>query len=100
MKQISRRWSELFDHYDTDGSGELDFDEFRKAVRRHGRMSVRSITDPELKEVFAIVDTDCSGCISGVEFDSFLRDPLSGNELKPTLTKNYTKVRTRPPSRP
>lgn len=36
-------WTTIFEHYDTDGSGELDFDEFRKAIRRHGRMSVRSV---------------------------------------------------------
>ena len=72
--------------------GELDFDEFRKAVRRHGRMSVRSITDGELKEVFAIVDKDCGGTVSGDEFDLFLSDPDSGVSLKPQLTKDYSKA--------
>jgi hypothetical protein len=27
-------WHALFDHYDRDNSGELDFKEFRRAVRR------------------------------------------------------------------
>ena len=47
-------------------TGELDFDEFRKAIRRHGRMSVRSVTDNELKEVFAVVDKDSGGTVSAV----------------------------------
>ena len=68
-------WNNIFEHYDTDGSGELDFDEFRKAVRRHGRMSVRSVPDGDLREVFAIVDKDSSGTISGEEFDRFIEDP-------------------------
>ena len=49
-----------------DPTGELDFDEFRKAIRRHGRMSVRSVTDNELKEVFAVVDKDSGGTVSAV----------------------------------
>ena len=50
----------------SDPTGELDFDEFRKAIRRHGRMSVRSVTDNELKEVFAVVDKDSGGTVSAV----------------------------------
>ena len=84
-------WIGIFEHYDSDGSGELDFDEFRKAIRRHGRMSIRSVTDGELKEVFAVVDTDCGGTVSAEEFQRFVDDPQMGTELKPALTCNYTK---------
>ena len=85
-------WVDIFKHYDSDGSGELDFDEFRKAIRRHGRMSIRSVTDDELKEVFAVVDTDCGGTVSAEEFQRFVDDPDMGTELRPALTSNYSKA--------
>lgn len=84
-------WVDIFQHYDSDGSGELDFEEFRKAIRRHGRMSIRSVTDDELKEVFAVVDTDCGGTVSAEEFQCFVDDPNMGTELRPALTSNYSK---------
>ena len=74
-------------------TGELDFDEFRKAIRRHGRMSVRSVTDNELKEVFAVVDKDSGGTVSAVSsltapscVSSFRRVPskeISAEDLLP-----------------
>lgn len=54
-------------------------------------MSIRSVTDGELKEVFAVVDTDCGGTVSAEEFQKFIDDPLMGTELKPALTSNYKK---------
>lgn len=84
-------WVDIFKHYDTDGSGELDWEEFRKAVRRHGRMSIRSVSDDDLKEVFAIVDTDSGGTVSAEEFEAFLRDPAKGVSLEPALTTDYVK---------
>jgi Ca2+-binding EF-hand superfamily protein len=87
----AEEWTDIFKHYDSDGSGELDFDEFRKAIRRHGRMSIRSVTDGELKEVFAVVDTDCGGTVSAEEFQRFVDDPNMGVELRPALTSNYSK---------
>jgi hypothetical protein len=54
-------------------------------------MSIRSVTDNELKEVFAVVDTDCGGTVSAEEFQRFVDDPNVGTELRPALTSNYSK---------
>lgn len=35
----------LFKHFDRDNTGELDFDEFKAAVRKVGRMTAKQITD-------------------------------------------------------
>lgn len=35
------------------------------------------VTDGDLHEVFALVDTDNSGTVSAEEFDAFLEDPSS-----------------------
>ena len=32
-------WAQLFKHYDRDNSGSLDFEEFRKAVRKDAKMT-------------------------------------------------------------
>lgn len=85
-------WIKIFEKYDTDGSGELDFDEFRKAIRRHGRMSIRSVDDDALREVFAIVDADNGGTVCAEEFEEFLNDPEKGTSLGPALTKEYKKA--------
>ena len=58
-------WEELFELYDSDGSGQLEFDEFRQVIRKAGRVSVRNINDIELRQVFQMVDVDGSGEIDG-----------------------------------
>jgi hypothetical protein len=58
-------WEELFELYDSDGSGQLDNDEFRQVIRKAGRVSVRDINDIELRQVFKMVDVDGSGEIDG-----------------------------------
>jgi hypothetical protein len=76
VEDTSDDWEELFKLYDADGSGLLDFDEFRQVVRKHGRLSVRDINDIELRLVFAMIDNDSSGEIDGKEFGEFLMQPV------------------------
>ena len=62
----------LFRHYDRDNSGELDFQEFRQAVRKDVKMKSSDVTDGELREVFDHVDSDKGGTIGLEEFKSLM----------------------------
>ena len=46
-----------------DLAGELDFDEFKRAIRRTAKISVEKISDRELKKLFRIIDTDRGGSV-------------------------------------
>jgi Ca2+-binding EF-hand superfamily protein len=66
-------WSKLFQQFDTDGSGELDEDEFISALREDCGVSAQEVGDPELREVFNIIDEDGGGTLSAEEFVTALR---------------------------
>ena len=55
----------LFSEYDDDGSGELDFDEFREVMRE---IAGKTLSDKQLQEAFTAVDTDGNGMVSWDEF--------------------------------
>lgn len=58
----------LFRHYDRCNSGELSFDDFRRAARKDMQVPAKTVPDSELREMFEIVDTDGGGTISKDEF--------------------------------
>ena len=62
----------LFARYDTDGSGDLDAEEFFAAVRTDLAIGVETITDTELESLFATVDEDGSGEVGASEFVDWL----------------------------
>ena len=66
-------WSRLFDTFDTDGSGELDVDEFIHALRADCGVSTEDVGDPELREIFKVIDEDGGGTLSSLEFVKALR---------------------------
>lgn len=70
-------YAKVFHHYDRDNSGALDFDEFRRAVRKDAKVRPNEISDNELRELFDGIDEDCSGTIDIEEF---------GELLQPTAT--------------
>lgn len=55
----------LFSEHDDDGSGELDFDEFREVMRE---IAGKALSDKQLQEAFSAVDTDGNGMVSWDEF--------------------------------
>lgn len=56
---------DIFDHYDRDGNGVIDRDEFARLVRALDA----SVPDDEIGTGLAIVDEDANGTI---EFDEFV----------------------------
>jgi hypothetical protein len=62
-------WQRLFKQYDKDGNGELDADEFAKAVRRY--VTPKQMNDGELGQLFKAVDLDGGGTIGPDEFYEF-----------------------------
>jgi len=63
-------WIKLFKAYDADGSDDLDFEEFRMALRRDAGLKVTDVPDGELLEVFKVVDADGEGT---VDIDEWLQ---------------------------
>lgn len=72
--------SGLFGHYDRDHSGEISFEEFRRAVRKDGKLKKQEVQDEALRHVFDIADTDDGGTIGLSEFESLLLGPRSSAE--------------------
>ena len=66
-------WQSLFEEIDDDGSGELDLDEFRTALRLTCKIGADQITDAEIAEVFHLIDSDHSQKLSAKEFVTGLR---------------------------
>eukprot|EP00750_Incisomonas_marina_P011051 INCI16334.1.p1 GENE.INCI16334.1~~INCI16334.1.p1 ORF type:complete len:1994 (+),score=433.30 INCI16334.1:160-6141(+) len=64
----------LFSQFDSDGSGELDLEEFGAAMRKAAKISVNDVTDEELEEMFNLVDADHSGDVDVDEFCTWLGD--------------------------
>jgi len=49
-------YEKLFNHYDKNNSGDLSFEDFRKAVRKDVGMKEAAVTDDELREMFDHVE--------------------------------------------
>eukprot|EP00931_Biecheleriopsis_adriatica_P009315 TRINITY_DN110394_c0_g1_i1.p1 TRINITY_DN110394_c0_g1~~TRINITY_DN110394_c0_g1_i1.p1 ORF type:complete len:212 (-),score=57.57 TRINITY_DN110394_c0_g1_i1:68-703(-) len=64
----------LFSRFDVDGSGELEFDEVKRALRRTLKISPKLVPDHEIHAFCALVDTDYSGTVSIEEFVTFVND--------------------------
>jgi Ca2+-binding EF-hand superfamily protein len=62
----------LFAHYDRDNSGELEFGEFRNAVRKGGHVGASVCSDAQLRKLFSAVDTDGSGEVEVTELTNFI----------------------------
>ena len=77
-------WSVLFASFDADGSGALDEDEFRHALRTSGGISAAEIGDEELSEVFSLIDEDGGGTLSSAEFVEALRTQESDGYMMTT----------------
>lgn len=66
-------WKSLFDFYDKDNNGALDYEEFARAVRRDGKVTRGAMSDRELRQLFGIVDHNSTGSVSAEDFEKFLQ---------------------------
>eukprot|EP01043_Picozoa_sp_COSAG02_P020492 COSAG02_NODE_1013_length_15207_cov_4.700556_10_plen_1218_part_00 len=65
-------WDTAFEHFDRDGSGELELHEFIKAVRKSVGVTKAEINDESLQRLFWPIDDDHSGSISAEELRQFI----------------------------
>ena len=80
------RITEIFEQWDADGSGSVDFREFRRAVRSLGYADVEDI---HIEAVFREIDEDRSNDVSRIELERRLRkfaniDVHQGHDLRRT----------------
>lgn len=61
----------LWKSIDKDGSGTLDFTEFKQAFRQKFRIHVREVSDPQLEHFFSLLDEDDSGTVDITELARF-----------------------------
>ena len=66
-------WDTLFLQHDRDGNGELDINEFTRALRHTAGVSRQELSDDRLRKLFDMVDADGSGEISADEFADFIK---------------------------
>ena len=69
-------WQRIFEKYDDDKSGELEFDEFSKAVRQECELSTAVVSDEQMLELFGVIDEDQSGAIDAAELQALLASNL------------------------
>jgi len=62
----------LFQHYDTDNSGALDYGEFTRAIRKGGKVTKQWMSDTELGKLFNLIDADRDGTISIEQLTRFI----------------------------
>ena len=62
----------LLRQYDRNKSGELDWTEFKSAVRKGGRVGVADVAEDVLRQLFDAVDRDGSGSVSIEELTAFV----------------------------
>ena len=64
-------WGLLFQLYDADGSGVLDFEEFIGASRHDLKISVATVSNADITRIFESVDLDDSGEIRVISYCHF-----------------------------
>lgn len=82
-----RQLDVVFSRFDTDGSGQLDEDEVRSALRRALKIPPAVITDAEVSGLCATLDADDSGSVSIAEIIEFLNSDIDVHALKETYAK-------------
>lgn len=70
--QDDTTWHDIFNRYDTDKSGSLDYQQFTHVIRKGGGVTKDKLPDKDLRNVFEQVDLAASGVISFEEFDIFV----------------------------
>lgn len=69
---FGRQLDVVFGRFDKDGSGQLDDDEVRQALRRVLRIPPSTLSDAQIVDLCAALDTDHSGAVSIQELVNFV----------------------------
>mmetsp|Transcript_70058 Transcript_70058/g.155008 ORF Transcript_70058/g.155008 Transcript_70058/m.155008 type:complete len:429 (+) Transcript_70058:49-1335(+) len=72
LMRETERWKDMFRKCDTNGGGTLNIGDVTALVRKKLKVAERLVSDNELKEIFASIDTDGDGTIIFTEFLKFL----------------------------
>ena len=71
--EVHGAWFKLFRFMDADGSGLIDFREFKAMIRQELCLAPPDLPETEIKRLWLALDEDGSGHISGGEFGRFMR---------------------------
>lgn len=82
-----RVWAEVFKKHDKDKSGDLDCDEFIKAVQDH--LKDAALTREQLTRLFRTIDSDNGGTVSAQELEEFARENSRIVEQKRIQEKTF-----------
>jgi Ca2+-binding EF-hand superfamily protein len=74
-------WQRIFEMYDDDESGELELEEFSRAVRQECSLAVDAVSDREVAELFHVIDADGSGAIDSTELQSLLCEQIESTSM-------------------
>jgi len=74
------QWDTLFKYYDRDNSGEMNFQEFKAAIRKSAKIRPTDISDEALEELFNQLDKDGGGNVEFSEFLGWLDPDGRGNQ--------------------
>ena len=66
-------WSDVFESFDADHSGALDYKQFTRVIREGGKLSRESLSDKDLRSCFEQIDLARSGGVSFEEFNTFVQ---------------------------
>lgn len=83
--QPDNDWNNLFEYYDLDGDCRMGQDEFAMLLRRDIGMRTHQISNEEIEEVFAEIDTKQSGDVDSDEFAAWV--------VEETVESQWVKVR-------
>ena len=64
--------AKLFEMYDSKSCGSLEYDDFRNAVRKGGKITETMLSERELEQLFDTVDASLTGSISIDELTNFV----------------------------
>lgn len=91
-------WLKLFRYYDRDNSGEINYDEFRQAIRKDAKVPPEILSEAKLLALFRFVDKDGGNTIAyDTEFVPWLEAPDEAPETreKAPLEPDFAKTEMR-----
>ena len=93
-------WERLFAHYDRDGSGGLDFQEFSMAVTGDVGVAAEMLGSTQMRQCFDAIDTDSNGFIECGEFTKWLSNVEAASAAHSGAHTSLLAANAKPPMAP